>query len=90
MEYPWEGYVTSGSIMEWKCGTPQKEHVTSESIEGWRLGTPLGRPCDQWKYYGMEMGYTPWCEAIQNITIPHTSDEGGNNRVEDSIFLQNQ
>ena len=37
-------------------GVPQKGHGTSGSIMGWRWGTPE-RIWDQWKYYGMEMGY---------------------------------
>ena len=35
---PW----TSGSIMGWRWGTPQKGHGTSGSIMGWKWSTPFG------------------------------------------------
>ena len=37
-------------------GIPPEGHGTSGSIMGWRWYTPR-RTWDQWKYYGMEMGY---------------------------------
>ena len=32
-------------------------------------GVPPERIWDQWKYYGMDMGYTPRCEQTENITL---------------------
>ena len=37
--------------------TPLKGHGTSRSIMRWKWGTSQERTWDQWKYYGMEMGY---------------------------------
>ena len=39
--------------------SPKKGHGTSGSIMGMEMGYPLERTWDQYKYYGMEMGYAP-------------------------------
>ena len=40
-------------------------------------GYPLGRSCDQWKYYGMEMGYPIVDRHTPVKTVPSPSFQCG-------------
>ena len=55
---PQKGPGTSGSIMGWRWVPPRKDMGPVYIL--WNGdGVPPERPCNQWKYYGMEMGYPP-------------------------------
>ena len=53
--HPWPGY---SPILTW-LGYP---HLDLAKV-------PLVRTWDQWKYYGMEMGYPPGCELTNGLKI---------------------
>ena len=52
-------------------------------------GVPPERTWNEWKYYGMEMGYPlPRCEQTENITPRHTSYAGGNKRCNQCWYIK--
>ena len=87
----WAGGGGGGLAHPWPLGYPilagGRECYPRMGCPLLGTGVPPERTWDQWKYYGMEMGYPlPWVWTDTHLWkqyLPHPSDAGGRNGIRD-------